>query len=157
MIQRIQTVYLLIAAILLIFNFFVPYFGIYSGEGVEVNVNGIVVSCVQCEQAYLEELKLPFVGILNFIALILVGLQILMFKNRMNQVKIGYAVLGTISLTFLILAYTLFRILNFITGELEFGYFFGIPSLIGVFVLVLLANHNINKDEEMVRSMHRLR
>ena len=136
MIQRIQTIYLLLAAIIsagLIFVFHLwttkeniklfaqdelIYFGMFLGSG--------------------------------FLSLI----SIFMYKNRKSQFVLGRL---NIILNFILLGFLVYRSLN-LSGETNVSEK-GIGMLLPIFSIVFLAlaNKAIKKDEDLVKSVDRLR
>lgn len=136
MLQRIQTIYLLIASItsgVLIFVF--PIWKL--NDGVEVFVSSIMLySCLFFGSA-----------VLSLIA-------IFMFKNRKFQFVLGRL---AIILNFILLGFFVYQSLT-VSGEAEasekgIGMFLPIASI----VFLALANKAIKKDEDLVKSVDRLR
>ncbi|WP_100615985.1 DUF4293 domain-containing protein [Confluentibacter citreus] len=136
MLQRIQTIYLLIAFIIsggLIFIF--PIWKL--NDGVEVfATSSILISCLFFGSA-----------ILSLIA-------IFMFKNRKLQFVLGRL---AIILNFFLLGFFVYQSLT-VSGEAEasekgIGMFLPIVSI----VFLALANKAIKKDEDLVKSVDRLR
>ena len=136
MIQRIQTIYLVIAAGIaagLIFVF--PLWTI--NEDVEF---------------FAQEELLYFGLFLGSAGLSLIS--ILMYKNRKSQFMLGRL---NIILNFILLGLFVYRSLN-LSGETDVSEK-GIGILLPIFsiVFLVLANKAIKKDEELVKSVDRLR
>jgi hypothetical protein len=93
-------------------------------------------------------------SLLFFISAILTFITIFLFKNRKLQFVIGRL---TILINFILLGILIFYSQN-LSGEMEVSEK-GIGLLIPIFaiVLVVLANRAIKKDEELVKSVDRLR
>lgn len=136
MLQRIQTIYLLIASIIcggLIFMF--PIWKL--NDGVEVYaISNIVVLCLFLVSA-----------ILSLIA-------IFMYKNRKLQFVLGRL---AIILNFILLGFFVYQSLT-VSGEVEASEK-GIGMLLPIvsIVFLALANKAIKKDEDLVKSVDRLR
>lgn len=158
MIQRIQTVYLFFAAIIIALVGFFPWAHSYvSTEGagqfytataLGVEANGVAdsgISSVWCWLATLAALA----GVV-FSLWALVG-----FKNRVGQMRhCIYAILS------LVLFYVLFGVelwsISKVTGS------FPSPDLVGqcpliAIILIFLAGRAIKRDEDLVRSTERIR
>jgi len=136
MIQRIQTVYLMLALLIsagLIFVF--PLW--INNEGIEV---------------YVQDELLVFGGFLVSAALSFIS--ILSFKNRKGQFVLGRL---NIILNFILLAFFVYGSLN-LSGETQVSEK-GIGMLLPIISIVCLAlaNKAIKKDEDLVKSVDRLR
>lgn len=144
MIQRIQTLYLLLAAIFsggLIFPLKLwnlvdttPFYVVDSFVG----TNNVLIG----------------MSSLFFISAIASFWTIFLFKNRQLQFVIGRLI---ILINFILLGIVVYFSQN-LSGEIEVSEK-GIGLLIPIFtiVLVVLANRAIKKDEELVKSVDRLR
>jgi hypothetical protein len=136
MLQRVQTIYLLLASIIsggLIFMF--PIWKLNDGLEVFATSNTLLLGL--------------FIGssILSLIA-------IFMFKNRKFQFVLGRL---AIILNFILLGFFVYQSLT-VSGEVEasekgIGMFLPIVSI----VFLALANKAIKKDEDLVKSVDRLR
>ena len=136
MIQRIQSLYLLLAAIIsggliFVFNLWV------TNEKVEVFA-----------------INKPVYFALFLTSAVLSLISIFMFKKRKSQFVLGRL---NIILNFILLGLLVYQSLN-VSGEINFsekgiGIFLPIVSI----VLLALANKAIKKDEDLVKSVDRLR
>ena len=136
MIQRIQSLYLLLAAIIsggliFVFNLWV------TNENVEVFA-----------------INKPVYFALFLTSAVLSLISIFMFKKRKSQFVLGRL---NIILNFILLGLLVYQSLN-VSGEINFsekgiGIFLPIVSI----VLLALANKAIKKDEDLVKSVDRLR
>lgn len=138
MLQRIQTIYLLIAAIIsagLIFVF--PLFKLDVGDG---------------NWLYAQE-RMLYLGLFLGSA-ILSLVSIFSYKNRKFQFMMGRL---NIILNFILLGFFVYQSLNIsgetIVSEKGIGMFLPIISI----VFLVLANKAIKKDEDLVKSVDRLR
>lgn len=146
MIQRIQTIYLLIAAILMAVTAFSPLFIVGSQV---VNAMAIVEA---------GEVIKPTWGIVSVAVLtsIVSLLAIFMFKNRKLQVKfVNVAIVLGFFFYVTTLVYMLSYYDNFfgILSSVSFGVILPLCAIIFMF----LAKGRIAKDEKLVRSLDRIR
>ena len=134
--QRIQTIYLLIAALVAgVLIFFIPLYG--DNQGIMVWAKN----------------DLLFLGLfLGSAALSLI--TIFLYKKRQNQFVLGRL---NILLNFALLGVLVYRsqILSGGAAALEKGIGMAIP-LVSI-VLLVLANKAIKRDEDLVKSVDRLR
>jgi hypothetical protein len=138
MIQRIQTVYLLLVVIACIAFIFVPF-------GLARNPD-----------ATLETLVIKQVMPLMIATIIIAAVgfaSIFLFNNRKNQMKV---VLINIVLSVVLIGLFIFELTQHI--EIQ-HYIFKIGAILPVFILLfnMLAYGSIKSDEALVRSMDRLR
>ena len=136
MIQRIQTLYLLIVVLLCaVLPFFVNLWSDAAGN--EIYAANAV-----------------FISVIFYVAAVLAFVAILLFKKRKNQFVVNRL---NIILNLFLLGFFVYRSLN-LSGEGELSEK-GIGMLIPVFSIVFLtlANRAIKKDEDLVKSVDRLR
>jgi hypothetical protein len=137
MIQRIQTIYLLLAVVVTgVLPFFIPLWTMVDGENYFFMQNQV------------------FVFILG-LSTTLTLLSIVSYKKRQNQFVMGRL---NIILNLILLGLFVYRSLN-VSGETlavsekGIGMFLPIVAI----VLLVLANKAIKKDEDLVKSVDRLR
>lgn len=136
MIQRIQTIYLIIVILLgAVVPFFVNLWSDAAGKEIFAE-NEVLVSSA-----------FYIVAVLGLVA-------ILLFKNRKNQFVVNRL---NMILNLFLLGFFVYRSLN-LSGETSVSEK-GIGMLIPVFsiVFLVLANRAIKKDEDLVKSVDRLR
>lgn len=136
MIQRIQTVYLIIVALLgAVLPFWLSLWS--NSEGDEVFAQ--------------NEL---YVSIVLYVSAVLAFIAILLFKNRKNQFVVNRL---NMILNLFLLGFFVYRSLN-LSGESNISEK-GIGMLIPIvsIVFLVLANRAIKKDEDLVKSVDRLR
>ena len=136
MIQRIQTFYLLLAAILAgILTYFLSLWTGIDGE------------------AFFAKGSMG-ISTAFYVSAILAVAAIFMFKKRQNQFVVNRL---NMILNLFLLGFFVYRSLN-LSGEAEVSEK-GIGMLIPVFsiVFLVLANRAIKKDEDLVKSVDRLR
>ena len=136
MIQRIQTVYLLLVA--LASGLLPIWLPLWNGEeGVEVLAH-----------------QVPWIAIAFYVVALLALIAIFMYKNRKNQFVLNRL---NLILNLFLLGFFVYRSLS-LSGETEVSEK-GIGMLIPIFsiVFLVLANKAIKKDEDLVKSVDRLR
>ncbi|MEO6524480.1 MAG: DUF4293 domain-containing protein [Mucilaginibacter sp.] len=155
MIQRIQSVWLLLASLAIFALFFFPIaHGVYIGGSVKtIKVDGIY-----------EDINGQLLRTVSFLALtiatIVIGILpliiIFLYKNRKQQIALGYSFM-------LVLVGFSFWMSQTVKGIAE-GITFGTNNMgIGIFlssvsiVFVLLAIRAIKSDEKLIKSADRLR
>jgi len=147
MIQRIQTVYLLITAILLGLIFFLPIADIASAADVyRFDILGVHKGAELIMKGW------PLMLFLSLVMLIHV-VTIFLFKKRLTQVRL--LILAIILLLGLFSAFFWFGYMGFKGATAGFKLTIAIP-VVSIF-LDYLAIKAIAKDEALVRSVNRIR
>lgn len=154
MIQRIQTLYLLVAELLIGLLFFAPFADITAGNGnlFKVDLNGIYQSGVNKPEMFQHNWLILAVVVICIIVLLA---TLVMFKNRKLQIK-----LSTIDLLLcLILSGLIFFKVWSGASQLSGSYSLTVFSVFPVIaaILIFLAIKAIGKDEMLVRSIDRIR
>ncbi len=154
MIQRIQTIYLALAAICLSLTLFLPLFGYITGDSLSQAVSVYSVSNLNSGESTEAAGR---IGLLILIPLtvVIILFNIFQFANRKRQLSIC-------ALLYLLLAGIIAYMMFFTEwnrpDEMKSmswgaGYFGPIAAL----PLVFLANRSIKKDENLIKSLDRLR
>jgi hypothetical protein len=158
MIQRIQTVYLSLAVIAAILTFFFPYAHFYSGD---IKVAEYAMFGVFNVQSKTLEMS----GVYGFpewamgaLAVLIPLVAILLYKNRPVQYRVA-------RLAYLVnmayVAYLFFAIdeVNgtLFSGELSVMHHVGFYLPVAAIVLAFLGVRGIKKDEDLVKSLDRIR
>lgn len=147
MIQRIQTIYLLVAIVLIAITNLLPLASFQLPTGEVVNVS--VISGDH------RDLTLPIL-ISSIVSVFLCGVSIFLYKNRKRQILFAY-----ISLIPLLLIFGYFIGYSYgsgaLAGHLSLVSVKGIILPIISVVLILLAVRKIKSDEKLVRSLDRIR
>ncbi len=154
MIQRIQSLYLLIAAIFVVVLFFVPLAGLSGKEG---NLYLVYLSGVVSEGSLNGAANQKSWPLLIYTCLVLVLLVWTIFRygNRAIQLRLSYiAILLLIGLTALIYYYV-WNSQNSLGGIYSLKIYFSFPLVSAVFVY--LAVKGIAKDEKLIKSIDRIR
>ncbi len=150
MIQRIQSVYLLLAAVAISVMFFFPIANFYG----DMNYFYLSLTGIS-DDTYLSINTIPLIAVAA--ALIILSLaSILLYKNRLLQIRIvRFGVL--LNLAFIIIIY--FGYIDTITKKagVEVQYKTGIYFPLIVLILLILAIRGVMTDEKKVRAADRLR
>lgn len=155
MLQRIQSIYLLFASLALFALFLFPLVHnvYFNGRPVTVMATGIYED-LNGKQTHTEFFTLE--TIITSIIAILPVLLIFLYKNRKQQIYLGYLTI------ILIIAYSfwLSRVVKIIMGnELINTQNWGIGLLLSSIsiIFMILATKAIQRDEKLVKSADRLR
>lgn len=152
MIQRIQSLYLLIAAALMSLTLFMPI-ATFVVDGNTYELSAFALSCGEVSESTL------WMGVMLVMATLLPLVVIFLFKRRTLQVRLCAVeiVLLLGSLVMIGLYYWLTSRLfeNFVVEHRQFGW--GAPMPLVSLVLTALASRAIFKDEVLVRSLDRIR
>lgn len=151
MIQRIQSVYFLLAGILPAFSFCVPMAHYYN-NGNEV-ASLYAASLTSVEGAVMNH---PW-GMLTFavISIVMAFVCIFGYKNRMKQIALGGLLLT--SLLLFALCYVAYGYYYGNDMAVRFLPTWGIVFPVVAFVFAILGRRAVRKDEELVRAADRIR
>jgi hypothetical protein len=157
MLQRKQTLFLLLASMLLMATWLFPI-ATYERAGSSFQLRSSGLFTAEGMPVSDVELKVPFHLVLSVLAAGMV-VAIFLFRNRPRQMRF---VRGTYLLLLAVIAFQ-FIVDRSVTGYLaqggtvktQYGITFVLP--IAALVLAFLAERAIRADEELVRSMDRLR
>ncbi len=157
MIQRIQSVYLLLATICYVVAFFIDF---ASVEGLSTALSfGLLSGTEIGEYAFTGNLFLNYGMFVNGLLCGLSATTIFLFKNRKSQFKMAYLAFG-IALLYLILIFMgLDKVKLAFAGEtdVKLVYKAGTYLPVAAIAFLILAHRSIKKDEELVKSIDRLR
>jgi hypothetical protein len=150
MLQRIQTLYLLLVVILMTATLFLPLAGIEAGQEYrELNAFGLIDATKQLQ---------PMWGLcaLSIVVIAVAFVAIFQYKKRIRQIRLcifnGLIILGFYALLGLQI-YWLKQVEGGASISIKLALAFPLISL----VLDYLAIRNIGADEVLVRSLDRLR
>jgi dolichyl-phosphate-mannose--protein O-mannosyl transferase len=147
MIQRIQTLYLLISAVLIALLLVLPFAEILSeGAIYQFNISGISLDGAVKNNGI-------FLMVLIGLAFVLNGYSILSYKNRTRQARVVIITLVMLlAIAGIFVYYTYF---SFSGSKVSFK----IGAVLPVIAIILdyLAIRAINKDEALIRSIDRIR
>lgn len=151
MIQRIQSIYLLLAMISMLLIFAFPFAKFTVTEPVIFDVNGAMLDGKKLS-------AIPFLWLTIILAVVSL-VTVFLYKNRQLQLKIGrfsYLLhLGYFVTIFFGMNNIQSKIPNGNIAEIAYGIGFYLP--IAAIAFIFLANRSIKRDEELVKSVERLR
>jgi hypothetical protein len=142
MIQRIQSIWFLLAAICALLTIQFPF---YSGNKVDV------VTGVKAFQLLNAQSNLPILMVTMAIAVAAL-IVIFLFKDRKRQLMIGVAILVS---SLINISLYVFKTQSYVVNEGKYALSSVITFIIPIFLL--LAVRGIWKDEQLVKSVDRLR
>ena len=159
MLQRIQTIYILILTVLL---FIAPFFSFTQFNLEEGNILFLATG-MKGDITILDSFVFPNYVITGY--LVSVSFSILMlvnYKKRSRQMRYGKLLYLIISITLcymLIESYNLKNLIDSLENVVFVGqtYHIGFFLLVSSFPFLFLANKSIKKDEDLVKSLDRLR
>lgn len=175
MIQRVQSLFLLAVSLLMIAFLFLPIWKKevqQTGESIsiakstdKVILNAFKISYVRAASMKdgnivaqkLAEKSTVYIAVLAILASLTALISIFQFKNRLRQMKLGFlnSLLMSAVLASIFLGINSGDDLLTEAGNEEFLIGFYMPII--ALLLNLLANRFIKKDEELVRSVDRIR
>ena len=150
MLQRIQTIYLILAGIFISLTFYFS-FATYSIS------NELKPFTSLGFNPFGQNIEIFPLYILVIISSLLIAISIISFKNRKRQIFINtanyFVLLALMVLVFI--NFNVFEPLQDTDIDISYGasLFFPIVS----FVLVLMANRAVKNDEKLIKSMDRIR
>lgn len=154
MIQRIQTIYLFIAALLSGSLLFAPFAEIVNGKGelYRFDAKGFYLTASQSPELIIGGLP---VVVICIISVLFILVTIFQYNKRSRQIlfsKINMLIL-------LVLAgfiyFNVWRSVQLITGPYSLKIYLAFPVI--AIVLIYMAIKGINKDEKLLRSIDRIR
>ncbi len=155
MIQRIQTLYLLLAAVLMSLTLFLPLATIWYGS------EELVVKAWFADGTVGFKAPLPlYLGIILSVATALPFVTIFLYKKRMAQIRlcVSEIVLLLGSAAFIALyCYRMCDVLAELMQDLNFTLGFAALMPVVAIIPMVLAIRGIAKDEALVRSLDRIR
>jgi hypothetical protein len=155
MIQRVQTLYLLLATILMSLTLFLPIGTIWQGE------TEFVIKAFSIADALGVKTQLPlYLGILLILPTLLPLITIFLYKKRMVQIRlcVSEIVLLVGAIAFIVLyCYRLCDVVGATMQNLNFTV--GIASIMPILAVapMIFAIRGIARDEALVRSLDRIR
>lgn len=157
MIQRIQTVFLALAALAIAFSFFYPIIT-YINEGqiwLEVYLKGIKDN--SAPQLELSNYILLPLQLLSLLTMVLAVSAIFLYKNRKSQMRLVRFGIVLILVVIALIFFYFANILAKVTSTVPDFNHPGIYMLLGSLIMFILANRYIMKDDKLVRAADRLR
>lgn len=153
MIQRIQSVYLLLVAILMGITAFSPLF-VFGGSTGYFDFLSYGIIAQSADSIVVK----PTYGVVTMAGLsaLLAFVNIFLYKKRKVQIRVGYLTSLLIVLFYVTLA-TYFYFIGNKYGEDLSGIYYGIVLPIIALIINMLAVYKVKKDEKLVRSLDRIR
>jgi len=158
MLQRIQSVYLLLAAIACILLFFFPLINYYDENygNYKLFIMGIQYLDPDPKGHFGKWFTLPLI-IIPIISILIDGITVFFYKKRWLQMRlISFSCLLMIVLVMIIFFFYATKIETITHIAPEYNYLGMMLPLISL-IFLILANYAIRKDETMVKSADRLR
>jgi len=151
MIQRIQSVYLLIAAAFMLLFYMVPICVFVTDT--------FSYQFFSCHLTHPENLEPPValmpLTLLPILSAIISLYSIFLYKKRKLQMRMGKINMLLIFTVFVIMLLYIYRIDALLAGKVKIG-FSGIFPLLA-FIFIVMANKGIKHDDDLVRSADRIR
>lgn len=161
MIQRIQTVYLALVAVLSILGLCLPLVQYYVGTAQVASFNSFTYTAAEGYDAFGSFSVAPLAfSILMGIVILLTIVSIMLFRFRMRQLRL--IIFSTLMLIGYVAFYAFiawkFQLqLAAVNAEVQYHLCFAAVLPVVSIILNCLAIHGIRKDEALVRSLDRLR
>ncbi len=155
MFQRIQTVFLFLVLVFGLLYLLFPLATIYIGEFFYT----LKAHTMQAPEAVTDQLDISLLQTLILIVLfanmLLVIITTFKYKKRLLQIKMGRLNILLLLILIVLSFFYIDTVKEQLSAEISYGVgiFFPFISMI----LILLANRAIRKDEELVRSVNRIR
>ncbi|MDD2560372.1 MAG: DUF4293 domain-containing protein [Bacteroidales bacterium] len=153
MIQRIQSLYLFVAGLLLTLALFMPWISFFGQEGELYQLKAFTLEQVLGKGA--QAFSFWALGALLIIAASLALISLFLFKNRNLQSR--FCVFNAILLIGFYLVFLIFFLYTRNSLDATPGLNFGLALPLIALILNFMALRAINKDEALVQSYHRLR
>lgn len=154
MIQRIQTLYLLLAAILVVVVNFFPFAHVHVGQAF-YTLSSLGVEASGVETFSGSNVWCWLGTAFNIFAFVLIVMAIFGYKNRVDQMRRCVFAILAIVVYYVFLGVEVWT-LNSATGVFPDLSLCGECPLIAI-IFIFLAGRAIKRDEDLVRSMERLR
>jgi hypothetical protein len=152
MIQRIQSFYLLLIIALLIAVFFLPV-GVFDYTSGSYEYTVFFIKKVGI--ANVDNFPIWLLGFVCVISILLALITIFLYKKRLIQIRFCIFNAFLLIIFYLIYAFFLFIGINGVKLNFDFSYGLAFPFI--AFILDLLAIRAIRKDENLVKSLDRIR
>lgn len=154
--QRIQTVYLIFVILALLAMLFLPLW-IKEVTASSFTITALYANISDNGMDLIEYFPYTFISIAIVLAILITIFEILQYKNRLTQMKLGALNSLMMSVVLGLSLYFIYSTDNSWNPEVPGSYQIG--AFMPAFALVfnMLANRNIRKDEKLVRSVDRIR
>jgi hypothetical protein len=154
MIQRVQTIYLLSAALLIGSLFFVPLVEIVNvkGEVYRFDSGGLVQEGIQNPQVIYRNLSIILLSIFSVVFILVTIFQYNKRKRQIAFSKLNIFILLALSG---IIGYDVWRCVHIISGNYSLKVYLLFPLI--AIILIFVAIKAIIKDERLLKSVDRIR
>jgi hypothetical protein len=152
MIQRIQSFYLLLIIALLIAVFFLPVGAFDNTSG---SYEYTAFSIKKIGIANVDNFPVWLLGIVSVISMLLALITIFLYKKRLIQIRL--CIFNAFLLIVFYLIYACFLFIGIHGIKLSFDFSYGLAFPFIAFIFDLLAINAIHKDENLVKSLDRIR
>ncbi len=157
MIQRIQTIFLALAAICMFSVLFFPVLNLSTGDGErEILLTAYQLQFIEGGEPVNEQPTF-YIAVLVFLSATLAIASIFSYKNRLTQMKLNFGNTLFMAATLGINLYFIFEAEDFLLGAREGSFGIGFYLVPSAMIFNSLANRFIRKDEKLVRSADRFR
>ena len=150
MIQRIQTIFLFLVVVLLITFNFLPY---WQSNTEDAKLLTYAYQFTDGENIITELGLYTAIAVLSGIGALIALIEIFMFKNRMLQMMMSVINSFVMMITIGLMAFFIYELQLLTPGKFELGSF----TLAMAMFMNVLARRFIQKDENLVRSVDRIR
>ena len=152
MIQRIQTLYLLLATVMMSLTLFLPLATISYG-GNELILKAFTLSGIESIEGSLPVYLGAFLAVTTALLLVIIFL----YKKRLVQIRLCVSAIVLLLCSAVLIGLYCYRLCDILSGDLVFT--LGFASLMPVVAIipVALAIRGIARDEALVRSLDRIR
>ena len=150
MIQRIQTIFLFLVVVLLVGFNFLPY---WQSNTEDISLLSYGYQITEGENTILEFGLYSAVAALSGLAALIALIEIFMYKNRVTQMMMSVINSFILMMTIGLMAYFIYELQKSTPGRFEPGAF----MLAMAMFMNILARRFIQKDENLVRSVDRIR
>jgi hypothetical protein len=154
MIQRKQSLYLLVAALILATLIFIPLGTLHNVKGAVFTFKSTGLYLIENNAEKLSASAWPILALL-FVSFALIVFTIFQFKKRPLQMNLCMGICLIILALIGTLAYYLMRFIEKFGASMHKPYLLLLPIV--AFILVAMAYKRIKKDEDLVRSVDRIR
>ena len=152
MIQRIQTLYLLLATAMMSLTLFLPLATIVYG-GNELVLKAFTLSGVESIEGTLPVYLGAFLAVTTALLLVIIFL----YKKRLVQIRLCVSTIVLLLGSAGLIGLYCYRLCDILSGDLVFTLGFASLMPIVAIIPVVLAIRGIARDEALVRSLDRIR
>ena len=152
MIQRIQTLYLLLATAMMSLTLFLPLATILNG-GNELVLKAFTLSSIEGIEGTLPVYLGAFLAVTTALLLVIIFL----YKKRMVQIRLCVSAIVLLLGSAALIGLYCYRLCDILSGDLVFTLEFASLMPVVAIIPVALAIRCIARDEALVRSLDRIR